>query len=307
MNFKKAIVTSLLACMLPAAAMAKDIQVGVSMALFDDNFLTIVRTAIQKEMQKDGVKGQIEDAKGDVSQQLQQVQNFIGQGVDAIIVNPVDTNAVKPIMDQATKANIPLVFVNRRPSAQLTGKMAFVGSDSELAGRLQMEALAKAMNGKGNIAILLGDLANESTRERTKGVEAVVAKYPNIKIVQKQTAKFMRNDAVDVVSNWMTAGDDINAIASNNDEMAIGALQALGKNSDNVLIAGVDGTPDALQMIKNGKMVATVFQDAKGQGEGAVQAAVKLAKGEEVQKIVDIPFQLITKENYAKFASLNQK
>ena len=307
MNFKKAIVTSLLACMLPAAAMAKDIQVGVSMALFDDNFLTIVRTSIQKEMQKDGVKGQIEDAKGDVSQQLQQVQNFIGQGVDAIIVNPVDTNAVKPIMDQATKANIPLIFVNRRPAAELTGKMAYVGSDSELAGRLQMEALAKAMNGKGNIAILLGDLANESTRERTKGVEAVVAKYPDIKIVQKQTAKFMRNDAVDVVSNWMTAGDDINAIASNNDEMAIGALQALGKNSDKVLIAGVDGTPDALQMIKNGKMVATVFQDAKGQGEGAVQTAVKMVKGEEVQKVVDIPFLLITKENYAKFASLNLK
>ncbi|WP_312242291.1 sugar ABC transporter substrate-binding protein [Pantoea sp.] len=307
MNFKKAIVTSLLACMLPAAAMAKDIQVGVSMALFDDNFLTIVRTAIQKEMQKEGVKGQVEDAKGDVSQQLQQVQNFIGQGVDAIIVNPVDTNAVKPIMDQASRANVPLIFVNRRPAAELTGKMAYVGSDSELAGRLQMEALAKAMNGKGNVAILLGDLANESTRERTKGVEAVVAKYPDIKIIQKQTAKFMRNDAVDVVSNWMTAGDDINAIASNNDEMAIGALQALGKNSNKVLIAGVDGTPDALQMIKNGKMVATVFQDAQGQGEGAVQTAVKLANGQEVQKVVDIPYQLITKENYQQFASRNLK
>lgn len=134
--------------------------------------------------------------------------------MDAIIVNPVDTNAVKPIMDQATKAGIPLVFVNRRPQAELTDKMAYVGSDSILAGRLQMEALAKAMNGKGNVAILLGDLANESTRDRTKGVEEVVAKYPNIKIVQKQTAKFTRNDAVDVVSNWMTSGEDIQAIAS---------------------------------------------------------------------------------------------
>ncbi len=157
------------------------------------------------------------------------------------------------------------------------------------------------------MAILLGDLANESTRERTKGVEAVVAKYPNIKVVQKQTAKFSRNDAVDVVSNWMTAGDDINAIASNNDEMAIGAIQALGKNDKHILVAGVDGTPDALQMIKNGKMVASVFQDAKGQGEGAVQTAVKLVKGEKVQKIVDIPFQLITKDNYTKYTSMNQK
>jgi inositol transport system substrate-binding protein len=151
MNIKKTVVASLLACMLPAVVMAKDISVGVSMALFDDNFLTILRTAMQKEMQKDGVKAQVEDAKGDVSQQLQQVQNFIGQGVDAIIVNPVDTNAVKPIMDQATKAGIPLIFVNRRPQAQLTDKMAYVGSDSVLAGRLQMEALAKAMNGKGNV------------------------------------------------------------------------------------------------------------------------------------------------------------
>ena len=146
-------------------------------------------------------------------------------------------------MDQATKAGIPLIFVNRRPQAQLTDKMAYVGSDSVLAGRLQMEALAKAMNGKGNVAILLGDLANESTRDRTKGVEEVVAKYPDIKIVQKQTAKFTRNDAVDVVSNWMTSGEDIQAIASNNDEMAIGALQALGKNPNHILIAGWTGRP----------------------------------------------------------------
>ncbi|HBV40072.1 MAG TPA: rhizopine-binding protein [Erwinia sp.] len=304
---KKFVAGLLLVCSLPAVALAKDLQIGVSMALFDDNFLTIVRNSMQKELQKENVKGQVEDAKNDVSQQLQQVQNFIGQGVDAIIVNPVDTNAVKPIMDQASKAGVPLIFINRRPAAELTGKMAYVGSNSQLAGRLQMEALAKQMNYKGNVAILLGDLANESTRERTKGVKEIVAKYPGLKIVQEQTAKFMRNDAVDVVSNWLTAGDDIQAIASNNDEMAIGALQALGKNSDHVLVAGVDGTPDAMQMIKNGKMVATVFQDAKGQGEGAVQAAVKLAKGESVEKNVDIPFQLVTKENMAKFTSLNQK
>ncbi|MEJ4043700.1 sugar ABC transporter substrate-binding protein [Erwinia sp. SLM-02] len=307
MNVKKTILASLLVCMLPVTSFAKEVQVGVSMALFDDNFLTIVRNSISKEMKKENVDGQIEDAKGDVAQQLQQVQNFIGQGVDAIIVNPVDTNAVKPIVDLTTKAGIPLVFVNRKPATALTEKMAYVGSDSELAGRLQMEALAKQMNYKGNVAILMGDLANEATRDRTKGVKTVVAKYPGLKVVQEQTAKFTRNDAVDVVSNWMTAGDDIQAIASNNDEMAIGALQALGKNPTKIVIAGVDGTPDALQMIKNGKMVATVFQDAKGQGEGSVQAAVKLAKGEKVEQNVMIPYQLITKENYAEFTSKNLK
>nr|VXZ87675.1 ABC transporter periplasmic-binding protein ytfQ precursor [Klebsiella pneumoniae] len=107
-------------------------------------------------MKKDGVKSQIEDAKGMSPSSCSRCRT-LSAGVDAIIVNPVDTNAVKPIMDQATKAGIPLVFVNRRPQAELTDKMAYVGSDSILAGRLQMEALAKAMNGKGNVAILLGD------------------------------------------------------------------------------------------------------------------------------------------------------
>lgn len=123
----------------------------------------------------------------------------------------------------------------------------------------------------------------------------------------QETAKFTRNDAVDVVSNWMTSGEDIQAIASNNDEMAIGALQALGKNPNHILIAGVDGTPDALQMLKSGKMIATIFQDAKGQGEGAVDAAIKLANGEKVEKIIDVPYQLITKENMAEFTNRNQK
>ncbi len=306
MNIKKTIVASLLACMLPAVVMAKDVSIGVSMALFDDNFLTILRTSMQKEMKKMALNRRSRTRKG-MSPAAAAGTELYRPGVDAIIVNPVDTNAVKPIMDQATKAGIPLVFVNRRPQAELTDKMAYVGSDSILAGRLQMEALAKAMNGKGNVAILLGDLANESTRDRTKGVEEVVAKYPNIKIVQKQTAKFTRNDAVDVVSNWMTSGEDIQAIASNNDEMAIGALQALGKNPNHILIAGVDGTPDALQMLKSGKMIATIFQDAKGQGEGAVDAAIKLANGEKVEKIIDVPYQLITKENMAEFTNRNQK
>ena len=168
MNIKKTIVASLLACMLPAVVMAKDVSIGVSMALFDDNFLTILRTSMQKEMKKMALNRRSKTRKGCLPAAAAGAELY-RPGVDAIIVNPVDTNAVKPIMDQATKAGIPLVFVNRRPQAELTDKMAYVGSDSILAGRLQMEALAKAMNGKGNVAILLGDLANESTRDRTKG------------------------------------------------------------------------------------------------------------------------------------------
>ncbi len=305
MNIKNTVLTLLLACILPVTSYAKEAMIGASMAVFDDNWLTVLRHNIQKKTDEEHAKIQIEDAKNDVSQQLQQVQDFVGQGVDAIIVVPVDTDAVNPIIKVVAASGIPLVFVNRQPQVKLPNKMAYVGSDSEVAGELQMQALAKAMNYKGNVAILLGELSNESTRERTKGVKAVIAKYPNIKVVEEQTAKWLRNEAVDLVTNWMTTGKEIDAIASNNDEMAIGALQALGGNPHHVLVAGVDGTPDALQFIKNGKMVATVFQNAQGQGEGAVETAMKLIKGEKVSSTVIVPFQLITKDNYQQFAALN--
>lgn len=300
MSFIKNIFVWAVLSVIPFTLQAKEYRIGVSMALFEDPFMTVLRNAIRDEMSRENVKGQIEDAKSDVSTQLQQVQEFIGQGVDAIILNPVDTEAVKPVIAQAKSAGIPLIFVNRRPQIPLDDKMVYVGSDSLISGELQMEALAKIMNGRGNVAILMGDLANEATRERTKGVESVIAKYPDMKVVQKQSAKFSRNEAVDVVSNWMGAGDEIDAIVANNDEMAIGALIALGKNK-NVLVAGIDGTRDALRQVEAGKMVVSVFQDARGQGEGAVKAAVKLLNGEPVEKQVMIPYQLITKDNYKNF------
>lgn len=204
MKLKKLIAASVLMCMLPASVLAKDIKIGVSMAYFDDNFLTILRQSMQNKMKADGnVSGQFEDAKGDIAQQIQQIENFVSQGVDAIILNPVDTQGVKPMIKLAENAKIPLVFVNRKPEVTLPAGMAYVGSDSKLAGKLQMEALAKLMNGKGNVMILMGELSNESTRDRTRGVEEVAANYPGIKIVDKQTAKWTRKDAVDITTDWV--------------------------------------------------------------------------------------------------------
>lgn len=260
-------------------------------------------------MKQDGnVSGQFEDAKGDIAQQIQQIENFVSQGVDAIILNPVDTQGVKPMIKLAESAKIPLVFVNRRPEVTLPAGMAYVGSDSKLAGKLQMEELAKLMNGKGNVMILMGELSNEATRDRTRGVEEVAAKYPGIKILDKQTAKWGRKEAVDITTDWVLTGQQIDAIASNNDEMAIGAILALKQaKKSGVLVAGVDGTPDALEFIKKGDLALSVFQDAKGQGEGAVQTAIQLVKGEKVESNVLIPYQLITKANYQEFADKNRK
>lgn len=290
-------------------ASAADIKVGVSMSAFDDTFLTYLREDMDKQAKSypkgDGVQLQFEDARADVVKQLSQVENFISQKVDAIIVNPVDTASTKNIINAATKAGIPLVFVNRRPDQKdLPKDVVAVVSDDTEAGRLQMQYIAEKLGGKGKIVILLGDLANNSTTNRTKGVKEVLAKYPDIKIEQEQTGIWLRDKGMTLVNDWLTQGREFNAVLANNDEMAIGASMALksaGTKPGSVLIAGVDGTPDGLNAIIKGDMAASAFQDAKGQAVGSVEAARKMAKKEPVEQNVIIPFQLITPDNVATF------
>ncbi|PSJ45636.1 rhizopine-binding protein [Zobellella endophytica] len=299
MRLKKVILASALASTLPFSSMAEELKLGVSVAYFNHNYLTLVRQAMQQQIQEmDGVSAHFEDAKGDVAQQVQHIENFVDQGVDAIITIPVDTQAVQPLVKRAQEAGIPLVFVVNKPESELPANTAFVGSDSRLAGLMQMEYIAEKMGGEGNIVILLGVLSNEATRERTKGVEEVVAKYPGIRILDKQTGNFYRNEGVDITSNWLLSGLDIDAVVSNNDEMAIGAIMALQQSGKkDVIVGGIDATPDALAFMDKGLLDVTVFQDAAGQGRESVTTAVKLARGESVEQSIMIPYQLITPEN----------
>lgn len=302
MNIRN-LILSLCALLFSVSVSAKTFTVGVALANFDLNFVSILRTQMQQEL-KNQLNGQFVDAKGDVALQVQQVDDFINQGVDAIILNPVDTQGVLPMINAAKNAGIPLVFVNRKPEVKLPADMAYIGSDSAQGGEMQMEALAKKMNYKGNVAILMGALSNEEARERTRAVEAVIAKYKDMKVVEKQSAKWQRNEAVDVVSGWLLNQRPIDAIAANNDEMAIGAIMALSQaKNEKILVAGIDGTPDGQQFIKNGKMALTIFQDAKGQANGAVQVTKALLNKQNVQTYNWVPYQLITPENYQAFSA----
>lgn len=298
----------LITTVLSAEVQAKNPLVGVALANFDLNFVSILRTQMAKELDAQGLKGQFSDAKGDVALQVQQIDDFINQGVDAIILNPVDTQGVLPMINAAKRAGIPLIFVNRKPEVSLSGAMAYVGSDSALSGKMQIEALAKIMNYRGNIAILMGALSNEEARERTRAVEEFVAQHKGMKVIEKQTARWQRNEAVDVVSAWLLNGTPINAVVANNDEMAIGAIMALNQaKRKDVLVAGIDGTPDGLQFIKNGGMAVTVFQDAKAQATGAVEATYALINKQKTENYHWIPYQTVTKANYEQFTQSDQK
>lgn len=286
-------------------------KLGVSMAAFDDNFLTVLRNGMKSYAgTQKGVDLQFEDAQNDVGKQLNQIQNFIAQKVDAIIVNPVDTDATPKMTKLATAAGIPLVYVNRMPSDKtLPAKVAFVGSNEVDSGTLEMKEVCKLMGGKGNIVVMMGELSNQAARQRTQDVEDVIAtpECKGIKILDKRTANWQRTQGTDLVTNWISSGQKFDAVVSNNDEMAIGAIQALkaAKMLDKTIVAGVDATQDALAAMKAGELKVTVFQNAAAQGQGAVDTAMKIAKGEKVPSMVWVPFELVTPANLSKYMSKN--
>ena len=288
-----------------AAALAptkldKDVTIGVTFPILDE-FLQGVADAIEKEATALGAKVNIVAANEQTDTQLGQVENFISQGVGAIIVIPVDTDAAGPMTDAAKAANIPLVYVNRKPS-DLPAGVPYVGSDSYVSGTLEMTELAKQTGGKGNVVILEGDPSNEAAVLRTKGCNDVVAQNPGMTVTKTQAGNWYRDKGQSIMENWLQSGDQIDVVCANNDEMALGAVNAikaagktLGKGG--ILVGGVDATADGQAAIKDGSLAATVFQDGGGQGKGGVDAAVSLIEGLSVPDYVDIKYQLVTTEN----------
>jgi inositol transport system substrate-binding protein len=306
------VIVALLVACAPAAAPATQpassggggdkITIGVTMK-FDDLWLTTLRDAMTDyAATQPGVELVMVDSKEDVAAQLAQVENFVTQKVDAIIVIAANTDAADPMTKAAQDAGIPLVYVNRLPS-NLPEGISYVGSESIQAGIMQAEWLAKQLGGKGNVVIMNGDLAQEAAQKRTEGEKQVFAKYPDIKIIREDTGNWSRDQGLALMENWLASGDQIDAVASNNDEMAIGALQAIdaaGKLGE-ILVGGVDASPDALQEMDKKRLNVTVFQNAKGQGEGGIKVAIALAKGEKVEQTTWIPFELVTPENYKDY------
>jgi len=289
----------------PAEAEAsgdETIKIGVSM-LFDDLWLTTLRDAMSAYGEsQSGVELIMVDSKEDVAVQLGQVENFVAQGVDAIVIIAANTDAVEPMTKAAQDAGIPLIYVNRKP-ADLPEGVAYVGSDSIDAGVFQAEWIAEALGGKGNVVIMQGNLAQEAAQQRTAGFKQVFEKFPDIKIIKEDTGNWSRDQGLALMENWLSTGDQIDAVASNNDEMAIGALSAIeaaGKLGE-IIVGGVDASPDALAEMDKGRLNVTVFQNAAGQGEGGIKAAIALAKGEEIEQITWIPYELVTPENYKDY------
>jgi inositol transport system substrate-binding protein len=250
---------------------------------------------------KTGVKLVMVDAQSDVQKQFSQVENFVAQKVDAIILNPCELEASTPAVDYVKKAGIPLVLVNQ--TTKSAGD-SYIGSNDFEAGRIAMEAIAKKLNGQGGVLMLHGIMGTSAQLQREAGAREVFAKYPGLKLVDHQTASWDRAKAMALTENWIQAHKGkFSAVFAHNDEMAMGALLALERAQlkKDVYVIGIDAIAQALSAVKEGRLDATVFQDAVGQGKGSVDAAIQLAKKQPSAKETMIPFQLVTRENVTQF------
>jgi inositol transport system substrate-binding protein len=303
-------------CSLMATTALAD-GIGVSMALFDDNFLTVLRNGIQAQADSAGLSVQIEDAQNDVAKQLDQINNFIASGVDAIIVNPVDTSATQAMSDAAAAAGVPLVYVNRQPINvdSLPDNQAFVASNESESSRQGFIAQCDmwAAEGKAEVAVYVmqGELSNQAAVQRTQNYYDVMDAglcAVTVNVIDQQTANWSRDQAQSLMTNWLSTGAAFDGVLANNDEMALGAIQAIkaaGIDMGAVIVSGVDATQDALASMQAGELDITVFQNAAAQGGGALDAAVRLAAGEAVEQKVYVPFELVTPANMADYLSKN--
>lgn len=284
------------------------ITIGVTYQNLQNEFIINIQDAIRAEAKKLDVDLIELDSQGKAENQISQIENFIARGVDAIILNPFDKEGSAPAVDIAAREHMPIVVVNAIVS-NLQKANAYVGSEDAEAGRIAAEQIMKLLGGKGNIAIIHGPNGHSAEVQRTEGIKQVLKKYLQTKIVAEQSANWDRAQALTLMENWLASSRKIDAVIAQNDEMALGAykaIEAAGKQKE-IMIIGIDAIPDAVKAVDEGKLVGTVFQDAKSQGKIAVDLAYKLVKGLKIEHNYYIPFKLITKENLTEFSKINKE
>lgn len=287
------------------ASGAEKLKIGVAVPILDE-WLTTFEKGVKDAAATNNAEVHVVSAEEQTDVQVSQVENFVSSGVDALIVIAVDADATDPMTAAAQAKGIPLVYVNRKPTNFPEG-IAFVGSDGLKGSTELMTELARIKGGTGNVAILQGTPGDYNALIRTQGCKEVVAKNPGMKVVFEAAAGFYRDKAQSVTENWLQSGTPIDVICANNDEMAIGAINAIkaaGKTlgADGIAVGGMDATKDALAAMQAGELAVTMFQDGPGQAAAAVQAAVDMAAGKTLDTYsLDVPFQLVTPENVDEF------
>ena len=316
-------------------ALASDVLVGACIYKFDDTFMTGVRNNMKKEMGNLGGDLEIVDSQNKQPVQNDQVDTYVTKGVNALVVNPVDRTAAAPLMEKAKSAGLPIVFINREPDAEVMkayDKVWYVGARAEESGTQSGELIAdffkknpdadKNKDGKIQYIMLRGEQGHQDATLRTEySVKAMKENGFEVEELGSDTANWDKVQGTDKMKGFIAAVglDRIEAVLANNDDMALGAIEALkaegyntGDPAKYIPVVGVDATAPALEAMRKGTMLGTVLNDAKNQGFAAVRIAFAAAQGKAVDKdaigyevtdgkYVWIPYVKVTSENYKEF------
>ena len=268
-----------------------DIKIGVSLSTLNNPFFVSIREGVEEVAQNENVETVITDAQNDSSTQNNQVEDLITQGVDLIVINPVDSTAISTSVQKANEANIPVICVDRKSDE---GELvSFIASNNVEGGKLAGEYILEKVGENDEVIQLEGIPGASSTRERGEGfTEATDGK---INLLASQTANFDRAEGMTVMENLLQAHPDVKAVFCQNDEMALGASEAVKASGKDVTIVGFDGNDDAIKAVEEGMLSATVAQKPQEMGKLAIETALKYLKGEQVEEQVDSPLELIKK------------
>ena len=307
-----------------------DKKVGVCIYQFSDNFMTLFRTELENYLVEQGFSKDnitIVDGANDQATQTGQIDNFISEGVDVLIVNPVNSSSAATITDKVVAADIPLVYINREPDAEEEQRwedngwnVTYVGCDARQSGTYQgeliadlgLDAIDKNGNGKVDYIMIEGDPENVDAKYRTEfSVKALEDAGLEVNQLDDQVGNWDQATAQQLVANDLSQfGDDVEVVFCNNDAMALGALQSIeaaGRTvGDNIFLVGVDALSEALDKVEEGKMTGTVFNDHISQSHSAADAAVKYLAGEENEHYIGCDYVKVTTDNVADIKEMTK-
>ena len=275
-----------------AASSDKKVIIGFSVSTQNNPFFVKMADSVKAEAAKQGVEVKIVDAQNDPAKQANDISDLVQQHVDVLIVNPVDSAAVGNSVISANEAKIPVITVDR--SSDSGDVATHIASNNIKGGEMAADFLVQKLGEGAEVAELEGIPGASATRERGEGFHNIADN--KLKVLAKQSADFDRSKGLTVAENMIQANTGIKAIFAHNDEMALGAISAAKSANKNIMIVGFDGTEDGMKAVEDGDLVATIAQQPDKMGEMGVDAAVKLAKGESVEKNIAIDLKLVQKQ-----------
>ncbi|HZH92670.1 MAG TPA: ribose ABC transporter substrate-binding protein RbsB, partial [Tissierellaceae bacterium] len=265
--------------------------IGLVVSTLNNPFFVDLRDGAQAKADELGASLIVLDSQDDAATELSNVEDLVNQGVDLIMINPTDSDAVGSAVAAANGAGIPVVTLDR--SANSGEVVAHIASDNVAGGEMAGEFIVEQLGGAGKVVELEGIPGASAARERGEGFNAAIA-GTDIEVVAKQTANFDRAEGLSVMENILQSQSEIDAVFAHNDEMALGALEAIRASGRDILIVGFDATDDAVAAVEAGELAATVQQLPKDIGSIGVDTAMKVLGGEAVDEYIPVALELVT-------------